>query len=62
MKKSKLQKENEILKSLLSDLVFNAERVSNKYGTDDDGNESDWSEWKYLRTSIQDAKTKGNLN
>ena len=62
MKKSKLEKENSVLKALLSELITNSERVSYKFGTDDNNIESDWSEWQDLRCSIQNARTKGNLN
>lgn len=47
-----------ILKHLLSALVFNSERVSNKYGTDDAGRKSDYTEWIDLRNSIAKAKEK----
>lgn len=47
-----------LLKHLLSVLVFNAERVSNKYGTDDSGRKSDYTEWIDLRNSIAKAKEK----
>jgi hypothetical protein len=61
MKDKKLKKENELLKSLLYDLAFAAERVSNKYGLDFDGKPVDWTEWVDLRTAIQQAKTKGGI-
>jgi len=55
-KKSKLEKENAIMRDLLYHLSFDAERVSDKYGVDDDDKPSDWKEWVNLRKSIQNAK------
>lgn len=45
-----------LLQHVLLTLIFNAERVSNKYGTDDNGNKSDYKEWIDLRNSIVKAK------
>ena len=60
-KKTKEAKENETLRRLLLDLIWAAERVSNKYGTDDDGVPSDWKEWIAVRVACQEARTKGKL-
>ena len=60
-KRTKLEKENALLRDLLWHLTYNAERVSDKYGVDEEENPSDWQEWVDLRRSIQDAKTKGKI-
>lgn len=61
-KKSKLAKENAVLRELLSDLVMAAERVDFKYGSDEDGNPLDWNAWVALRRYIQNARTKGKIS
>lgn len=61
MKDKKITKQNTLLRSLLFDIVMAAEKVSNKYGRDDQDKLSDWTEWVELRRTIQQAKTKGNL-
>jgi hypothetical protein len=54
MKKQK-ERINDLVQAL-EDLVRDAERVSNKFGHDDNNVPSDWSEWKYLRNCLMKAK------
>ena len=44
-----------------AELVSAAERVSLKYGHDDDGTPSDWTEWKDLREAISRAVYKAMI-
>ena len=53
---NKLQRENAVLKDLLYHLSFDADRVSHKYGHDDNDVPSDWKEWVNLRKSIREAQ------
>ncbi len=58
MKESKDKKRIATLEDVLTDLISASERVSDKYGHDDDDIPSDWKEWEALRKAVRNAKSK----
>jgi hypothetical protein len=60
MKDKKLKKENDRLREVLSNLIDAADRVSNKFGMDDNDKPMDWTEWRDLRIAIIQARSARN--
>jgi hypothetical protein len=58
MKTTRKKDKLKLIQKVLWRLVSDAERISNKYGHDDDGKPSDYSEWVDLRNTIAKAKEK----
>lgn len=52
----KIRNKTSELKAVLEKLIFDANRVDFKFGHDDNGNPSDYTEWTDLRNSILKAK------
>jgi len=45
-----------LLQKALDQLLYDAERVNNKFGHDENDIPSDWSEWVDLRRSIMEVR------
>lgn len=61
-KRKKAEKDVQILRNLLWRLAAAADRVSCKYGRDENGKLSDWEEWVELRRCIREASSKGHID
>jgi hypothetical protein len=51
-----LQQKRDRLLDAVEALVHDAERCSYKFGHEEDGMPSDWTEWVNLRRSLQEAR------
>jgi hypothetical protein len=58
MKKNKFEIERDNIADVLDKLVLASDRVLRKYGSDDNGVVSDWTEWQELKVAINQAKSK----
>lgn len=56
MNKATKNKTTKDLLEVLERLAFDANRVSSKFGTDEENIPSDWQEWINLRRSLMQAR------